>query len=425
MYSLRKTDVGQVPLARADLHGGELRSFMRLLCRLRWIGAASQAITIYVVTGPMSVALPVPFLWSGVAALAAFNCYAEFRVREPREPGPAELLAHLLVDIAVLSWLIGWSGGIENPFSSLFLLPIALSLLALPMPWVWAAAAASMLGFALSVWSGEPLPHVHSMMGDTFNLHKAGMFVNFLVSAGVLLIFVARLAALWRERERELAALRERFARNEGILALATHAASVAHELNTPLATLTLLVDELAEQGAREQAATLRALIEQCRDRVRALAAPAHAQDPGGGSVDLEEVIDRWQLVRPTVELAREGGIAGHERVDVSVGHLLQALLNNAADASAQSGMTRVDLRLAVEAGKLTGEIRDYGPGFNEATPVLPGTLFRTHKPDGLGIGLALSHATVERLGGELSMHSPAEGRGVCVSFKLPAGARS
>src|SRR6187549_656890 len=147
MHSLRKTDVGQVPHARADLHGGELRSFMRLLCRLRWIGAASQAITIYVVTGPMSVVLPVSFLWSGVAALAAFNLYAEFRVRQPREPGPAELLAHLLVDIAVLSWLIGWSGGIENPFSSLFLLPIALSLLALPMPWVWAAAAASMLGF--------------------------------------------------------------------------------------------------------------------------------------------------------------------------------------------------------------------------------------------------------------------------------------
>ena len=414
MRGLRKTET--------DLHGGELRAFMRLLCRLRWIGVASQAITIYLVTGPMAVVLPAPTLWSGVALLAVFNLYAEFRVRQPREPGPAELFAHLLVDIAVLSWLVGWSGGIENPFASLFLLPIALSLLALPMRWMWITAAASLLGFALSVWVGRPLPHVHNMMGDTFNLHKAGMLVNFLVSAGVLLTFVARLAALWRVRERELAALRERFARNEGILALATHAASVAHELNTPLATLTLLVDELAEKGSREEAATMRELIGQCRDRVRALAAPAHERESGGGMVDLEEVIDRWQLVRPTIELARDGGVAGPERVDVSVGHLLQALLNNAADASAQAGIARVDLRLAVEDGKLTGEIRDYGPGFNEATPVLPGTLFRTQKPDGLGIGLALSHATVERLGGELSMHSPAEGRGVCVSFKLPAG---
>ena len=114
------------------------------------------------------------------------------------------------------------------------------------------------------------------------------------------------------------------------------------------------------------------------------------------------------------------------ERVvlDASVGHLLQALLNNAADASEQSGHTRVDLRLAIDAGQLIGEIRDYGPGFSETAPLLPGTLFRSNKPDGLGIGLALSHATVERLGGELSMHASPGGRGVTVSFKLPAGAR-
>jgi two-component system sensor histidine kinase RegB len=106
--------------------------------------------------------------------------------------------------------------------------------------------------------------------------------------------------------------------------------------------------------------------------------------------------------------------------VDASVGHLLQALLNNAADASEQSGFRKVDLRLAVEDGTLSGEIRDYGPGFDQTTPVLPGTLFRTNKPGGLGIGLALSHATVERLGGDLSMQAPAEGAGVRVVFHLP-----
>ena len=404
----------------SELHGGELRAFMRLLCYLRWLGAAAQAVTIYIVTGPMAVELPATPLWGGVALLVAFNCFAQFRATQPRVTGPGELFVHLLVDIAVLTWQIGWSGGLENPFSSLFLLPIALSLLSLPTPWIWATAAASLIGFVLSVMVARPLPHVHNLMGDAFDLHKAGMLVNFLVTAGVLLVFVARLAGLWRARERELSALREKFTRNEGILALATHAASVAHELNTPLATLTLLVDDLAEQGGRDEYATMRGLIAQCRDRVRTLAAPAHEQT--AGFVDLEEVIDRWQLVRPTIELQRSGSIPGPERVDAAVGHLLQALLNNAADASEQSGKTRVDLRLDFEHGELTGEIRDYGPGFSETSPLLPGTLFRTNKPHGLGIGLALSHATVERLGGQLSMHAPPEGPGVCVSFSLPAG---
>ena len=55
-----------------------------------------------------------------------------------------------------------------------------------------------------------------------------------------------------------------------------------------------------------------------------------------------------------------------------------------------------------------------------EVPPMLPGKLFRTSKPDGMGIGLALSHATVERLGGSLSMLAAADGPGVVVSFELP-----
>jgi two-component system, sensor histidine kinase RegB len=407
----------------ADMHGGELRSFLRLLCNLRWLGIAGQIVTVAIVTGPMGVELPAIPLWGGIATLLAFNLYAQFRSSGPREPSAAELFAHLLVDIAVLGWMIGFSGGLDNPFSSLFLLPIALSLLALPAHWIWATGAAAFAGFAVSVAAGPSLPHVHGMMGDAFNLHKVGMLVNFLVSAVVLLFFVARLAALWRARERELSSLREKFTRNEGILALATHAASVAHELNTPLGTLTLLVDELDEQDKREEYRTMRELVAQCRDRVRALAAPAH--EPESGLVDLEAVIDRWQLVRPTIELERTGDLGGRERVDVSVGHLVQALLNNAADASEAAGSSRVDLRLDIENDRLNGEIRDYGAGFSETSPLLPGTLFQTNKPDGLGIGLALSHATVERLGGRLSMYAPAEGSGVCVGFELPAGTRA
>jgi two-component system sensor histidine kinase RegB len=193
----------------------------------------------------------------------------------------------------------------------------------------------------------------------------------------------------------------------------------VAHELNTPLATLTLMTDEL--QG--EDAQTIRALLVQCRDRVRALAANAH--ENGAGLVSLEEVIDRWLLVRPTVELSRSGCRLAEERVDASVGHLLQALLNNAADASAQAGSARVDLRLDIDSDTLSGEIRDYGAGIDQTAPLLPGTLFRTSKPGGLGIGLALSHATVEHLHGDLSMQSPAEGPGVRVTFRLPGTVRT
>jgi two-component system sensor histidine kinase RegB len=252
------------------------------------------------------------------------------------------------------------------------------------------------------------------------------MLANFVVSAVVILFFFTRMTAAWRRSEREVAQLREQFARNEGILALATHAASVAHELNTPLGTLTLMVEDLASEAptpaARDEFITMKTLLDICRDRVRELATPAATDGRNGlpERVNLDLVIQQWQLVRPTIELCRSGSIAGFEKVDPAVGHLLQALLNNAADAGEQAGVARVDLHLSSDKHGLRGEIRDYGVGFDQAQPPLPAALFRTSKPGGMGIGLALSHATVERLGGELSMQAT-DGRGVRVEFSLPA----
>ena len=403
-------------------------SFLRLLCNLRWLAVVGQALTVTLVVGWLGIPLPVAALSAGIGVLALFNAYVTARVHGAAadNASDAEVCLHVLVDIAVLTWMIALSGGMENPFASLFLIPIAIAILALPPRLMGLTAALSGLGYFVSTLFGRELPPVAGLLGGPFGLHKIGMLANFVVSAVVILFFFTRMTAAWRRSEREVAQLREQFARNEGILALATHAASVAHELNTPLGTLTLMVDDLVHEAAskseRKEFATMKSLLEICRDRVRELAAPA-ASDVRDGPperVNLDLVIQQWQLVRPTIELRRTGSIAGFEKVDPAVGHLLQALLNNAADAGEQAGITRVDLDLSSDARGLRGEIRDYGVGFDQAQPPLPAALFRTSKPGGLGIGLALSHATVERLGGELSMQAT-DGRGVRVEFSLPA----
>jgi two-component system sensor histidine kinase RegB len=401
-------------------------AFLRLLCNLRWAAIAGQILTVALVTGFMQVSLLALPLWGGIGTLTAFNVFATWRTLHLTEVSSSETFLHMLVDIGVLTWLIAWSGGMENPLSSLFLLPISLTILALPPRFVRATAVACVLGYGVSALLGRELEHMHSPWGDAFGLHKLGMLVNFVVSTAVVLFFFTRIAAAWRQSEREVARLREQFTRNEGIVALATHAASVAHELNTPLGTMMLMVEDLVREGGspaqRDDYLTLKALLEVCRDRVRELAAPAQDGFAQGHkmAVDLEGVIERWQLVRPMIELRRTGSIAGFQNADPSVGHLLQALLNNAADAGEKAGSRRVDLHLQSDSSGLRGEIRDYGVGFEKAEPVLPPALFRSSKPNGLGIGLALSHATVERLGGDLSMQAT-EGRGVRVEFWLPA----
>jgi len=178
-----------------------------------------------------------------------------------------EAFAHILVDVTMLTWIIGWSGGVSNPFGPLFLLPIALSALALPLNWTLATTAACVAGYILTWWIDRPLPPLRI---GAIDLHPWGMAANFVLSVAVIAYFSTRLIAEREHREHELTLLRERFTRDEGIVALATHAASVAHELNTPLATLMMLVDELAaEPGAPdpEDLASMRQLLALCRER--------------------------------------------------------------------------------------------------------------------------------------------------------------
>lgn len=395
-------------------------SFLRTLCSLRWLATAGQATTILVATWLLGLELPQLPLWAGVFVLALFNLYVQLRVHDS-DVAPATAFGHILVDVTVLTWMVGWSGGISNPFGSLFLILIALAALALPLRWTHAVAAACVGGYALSAVFGLPLQGGYF---DSMSLHLWGAAANFLLSSVVVLVFSTRLAAALRERENQLALLRERFVRNEGIVALATHAASVAHELNTPLATMTLLTDDIAEQCAddpemREDLETLRELLVQCRERVLALAAPAEGARRSRSVASIGNVLEQWRLVRPTIQLRRNPDAPLQLKLDPGVGHLLQVLLNNAADAGERTGRPQVDLDLRVQDGQLYGEVRDYGPGFNADDAALPGTLFNSGKTDGMGVGLALSHATIERLHGELWLR-PAEGQGARVGFRLP-----
>ncbi len=394
-------------------------SFISTLATLRWIAVLGQTAAIAVVTGVLGAPLPLWPMGAAIVGLAVFNLYVMRRVRRNVDVSAAEAFSHIAVDVLVLAVLIACSGGPANPFTSLFLLPIAFAALVLRQSWIFATAVLCGLGYALAAAFGRELPHVHALAMDGFDLHLWGMAVNFLISAAVFAYFLARMAKRRRERDLELAQLRERFARDEGILALATHAASVAHELNTPLATMLLALDELKQRALPDDVSQdvdlLHTLADACSQRVRELARAGQY----GQSVDPEQVAAGWSLLRPTIQLQRQGIAPPGTQVDAGVGHLLRALLDNAADASEEAGFHSVWLDLHSTADTLHGEICDQGRGFDPARSFLPATLLPSTKPQGMGVGLALSHAVIERLGGSLTMQAE-EGGGTRVRFRVP-----
>ena len=403
------------------------RGLTETLAWLRQCAVAGQASTVAVVALAFDMPITVVPLALGIGALALFSVFAFWRLRQPWPVGMPEAFGHVAVDIAALAFLLYWSGGVNNPFVALLVMPIALAAAAMPLRYVAAVASLAAACFLLLIPWHVALPPLPQDAG-TFNLHVAGITANFVITAAALAFFIARVARALRDREAEVQLERERALRDEGILAIATQAAGTAHELNTPLSTSRTLLAELQREQAANPAlaadlALLSGQAERCRDILRELVAIGSRQLAGAAqaltlATFARECEERFRLLRPEVVLQVSISEAvGAQVIEAAhdLRHALINLLSNAADASLAVGSTAVELLIAADAGKAEFGVRDHGHGIAPGG----GLAFRTSKHDGLGLGLALAHSTAERLGGELIAQVPTDG-GLLQRLRVP-----
>jgi two-component system sensor histidine kinase RegB len=211
---------------------------------------------------------------------------------------------------------------------------------------------------------------------------------------------------------RQVRRIRERALRNEGILAIATQAASAAHEMNTPLSTMRTLLPELRHDHAGdaqldEDLALLEDQVDRCRTSLREMVSLGKAQlsdipETTSLGVFVYGCLERFRLLRPEadIQLDMDADPELVLRLQPGLNHALINLLNNAADASATRESEQVFLDVSVQDSWLELAVRDHGPGISDLD-ALTG-LGITGKQSGLGLGLALAEATAERMDGEL-----------------------
>jgi two-component system sensor histidine kinase RegB len=399
----------------------------------RWIALAAAALAILATPPLLGIPLPQSPMLYVVGGMAALNLWLWRASMTLAAAGRMELSLQFCLDIGALALLLYLSGGEANPLVSLLLLPVAFGAAVLPPAYALSVAAASIAAYsALSQWSWPlSLPdHAYAM-----RLHLAGMWLTFVISALIIAWYIARLTATVRAREHELAASREIALRNERIVALGALAASAAHELGTPLATMNLLAGEMLAdpalpEAAQRDLAVLRQQIAACKSILTGLAYRAGGDRAEGAMSEqadrwMQRLIARWHASRPhaRAELAIAGdGDAPQLIIEATVEHALLNLLNNAADAAPQP----VAVSLNWNRNALTIEIRDDGPGFDAATIEAAG---RAPLParlgsGGAGIGLLLAHAAIERAGGRVLLRNRAgkDGKpgGALILVELP-----
>ena len=402
-------------------------SQLRRLVALRSIAVAAQLITLAAVWKILELSLDWQPMLLAIAALACINFFTWLRLRSSGPVSIQELFAQLCVDVLALSVLLYFAGGSTNPFISLFLLPLVIAATALPGRYTWGMAMLTAACYTLLMFYYIPLPHIHNSGDDPFNTHVMGMWLGFVISGVVVASFVVQMAQAVRNRDEMLARVREEILRNERIVALGTQAAGAAHELGTPLSTMAVVIGELQHDVADTQPAlrdSLSILDEQVRGCKRILdKIMANAQVIGATSRQpadelVAEVLDEWQLLRPTAQYRYHStGAQPSPRinVDVTLRAALMNLLNNAADASPQA----IEISSRWDASAFMLEIRDHGAGLSAETALKAGSAFFTTKSEGRGLGLFLANATIERLGGKVRLFNRKEG-GATTELTLP-----
>ena len=401
---------------------GPLAELETTLASLRWCAIAAQGLTLVFAQAALRMDLAYAPLWSGVGVLVAANLALSSRAR--RVPvSVRRVMVALLLDMLVLAWLMYWTGGAANPFISLFLLPVALTATVLPASRVVALAVVAALAYGVLMTHAHPLPAVPGT--SALSLHLMGMWVNFMLSLLLLTVFALRLSSRLATQRDALAVAREREQREQTLLSLAVQAAGTAHEVNTPLATMATVVDDLRK--FRPDDATLDAdlavlaqQIEHCRRSVQALGASARGEPAERLAVDawLRQLVSRWRIVRPQARVAYDTDASLNGLVfvpDLALSQTVLNLLDNALDASLQLGREEIEVSLRSRAGDLELRVRDFGAGVDAA----PSTGAST-KPDGLGLGLMLSTASLEAVGGRLHLW-PMTGGGTEAVLHLPA----
>lgn len=409
---------------RARLHN------MLQLIQLRWIAVIGQITTIIIVMAGFGIDLPLPQMLQILVCLVAFNIASTLRWKEGRPVTNTALFLALLVDVATLTGQLYFSGGITNPFVFLFLLQVILSALLLAVWSTWSIVGIIGLCLALLSLFSTPLPLHIDQRNGLASLYVDGLLLCFLLNAGLLVFFITRINRNQHAANAELATLRQLAVEEDHIVRMGLLASGAAHELGTPLSTMSVILGDWRHMPALrdnpqllDDLSEMQTQLQRCKTIVSGVLMSA-GEARGESSVKttlcifLDQFAADWRATHPLAQLEYLNQIEHDLPVvfDTALRQLLGNLLDNAFEASPQG----LRLEASRDDSLLQVRVFDSGPGFASEILANFGRPYQSTKgrPGG-GLGIFFSVNVARKLAGGLTARNRPEG-GALVELTLP-----
>ena len=404
---------------------------MQTLARLRWIAVLGQVIALVVARRVLGLDLETGWIWAAIGAAVITNLMVTLVFPENRRLSETELAATLAFDMLQLWTLLLLTGGLHNPFALFVLAQIAVAALALS-----SRPAYFLCGMAIVLWTALAFVHLPLATATGEVLRLPPVFVVGFWTAIVIAIlfqgaYAHRVTSELAAMSDALTATQMALSREQKLTDLGGVVAAAAHELGTPLATITLvtgeMIDDTNDEDTRADAHLIREQAERCRVILREMG-QAGKQDEHIRIAPLIAVVEeaanphRARGIEVEIESvaqddSRQPSIA--RRPDVI--HGLRNLVQNAVDFAAAT----VRIEVSWSAEEVAVRISDDGPGYPpDALPRL-GDPFVRKRPEGtaiganrrayegMGLGLFIAKTLLERSGAELAFANGRDGGAV------------
>lgn len=398
---------------------------LNTLIRLRWLAIVGQSVTVLTVAYWLEYPLPVSMCFALIACSAWLNLFLAFRYPAAHRLTPFAAFGILMFDSMQLAGLLYMTGGLTNPFALLLTVPVVISATSLPLRLTAILGGFVMAAATLLVFFHLPLPWVNGQSLNIPFVYVSGMWMAVFSCISFTGLYAFRVADEARQLADALTATELVLLREQHLSALDGLAAAAAHELGTPLATITLVAREMErslgdDSRFREDVTLLRTQGERCREILKRLTSLSSESEEHLARLPLTSLIE--EITAPhrdfgiSIELVPEIRLGpepvGQRNPGVIYG--LGNLIENAVDFARK----KVTIKWSWDNSSVRISVLDDGPGFPPEIIDRIGEPYvstRQGNPDsgggGLGLGLFIAKTLLERSGADLTFGN-ATGRG-------------
>jgi len=394
---------------------------------LRLIAIFGQVATILFVHYFLHIALPLTTMFSVLLLLVIINCLSFYRYKFQENISDKSLFIELLFDVIALTSQLYFSGGISNPFISLFLLQVIIGAILLQRIYAWLIAIITILCYIWLSFNYQELHafHHHEEEGNLFNLHLHGMLISYIFAAILLLIFVTKIIKNLREGDEKINFLKRKSLEKEQVIRMGLLATGAAHELSTPLSTISVILGDWKEMNLKKDLIEDVEMIETQLSRCKKILSKILI-DSGKERLDqatiapVKEVFDKfikeWTESRKPENLIYD--FEGKSDKKILLDDILTQAFFNIFDNALEASPAFISVSVLVTNDNIVVSVEDKGKGFDyEIIKQIGKPNLTTKNSSGLGLFLALN--TLHRIDGDLKIENLSAG-GAKVLITIP-----